>query len=391
MTALVIGCPARLNLLIISATPHHRRDGRIVGWGPTVRELDQLATRFTQVRHVAYLDDAPASDTDLPYTARNIELVPVAPAGGDGLLGKLDALRASPSYVVTILRELASADFVHVRAPANIALIAMLLVSARRRPAGRWFKYAGNWRPAGAESLSYSLQRWWLEHRWHQGIVTVNGAWPEQPSWVRTFFNPSLDAETVARGREAAASKHVVDRLVLLYVGRVETPKGAGRAIEIVARLAKRGVSATLHIVGDGEERGTFETAVRDRGLSDRIHFHGWLSPHALLDFYTDAHVSLLPTTASEGWPKVLSEGMAFGVVPVAGAVSSIPQYLTEFGLGAAIPAEQLDRYVDTLAGYIESPATWKRASERAVEAANLFTFTHYLSRVEQLLDDSGR
>lgn len=377
-----------MRLLIISAMPHHLRDGTIVGWGPTVRELDRLATRFDTVRHIACLHDGPPRESDLPYTATNIELVAVPPSGGDGLLGKLDALRASPTYIRTILRELRSADFVHVRAPANIALIGMLLVSARREPVGRWFKYAGNWKPDGEESAAYTLQRWWLGHRWHHGIVTVNGAWPDQPAWVRTFYNPSLDEHSLAEGRRAAAAKTIDGPLELLYVGRVEVPKGTGRALEIVARLAGRGVDARLTIVGDGEERADFEARARELAIAERVRFVGWKSHHELLDFYRRAHVSLLPTTASEGWPKVLSEGMAFGVVPVAGAVSSIPQYLRELGVGAAIPANDLEAYVTTIERYAHDPALWRREADRAVEAARLFTFDHYLSCIDKLLSE---
>lgn len=379
-----------MKLLIISAMPHHRRDGVLVGWGPTVRELDQLATRFEHVRHIACLHEGPPLASDLAYTAKNIEIVPVAPAGGDGLLGKLDALRASPKYIETILRELPDADFVHVRAPANIALIAMLLVSARKKPIGRWFKYAGNWQPSGSESTAYTLQRWWLNHAWHRGIVTVNGSWPDQPGWVKTFYNPSLDDDALTRGREAARQKQLGSQINLLYVGRVEVPKGAGRAIEIVERLVADGIDAQLQIVGDGPERAGFEQRVNDTRLGDHVHFHGWRSHEELFGFYAKAHVSLLPTTASEGWPKVLSEGMAFGAVPVAGAVSSIPQYLRQLKTGAAIPADDVDSYVTTIASYVSNPESWQRDADRATDAAHLFTFAHYLTCIDELVAEAS-
>lgn len=377
--------PAGVKLLIVSAMPHHLRDGRVVGWGPTVRELDHLATRFEAVRHIACLHDGPAPDSDLPYTASNIELVPVPPAGGERLVDKLGVLGRTPQYVRTILRELPAADIVHVRAPANIALVATIVLTLRRAPHGRWFKYAGNWRPERVESLGYTLQRFWLSRDWHRGIVTINGSWPGQPPWVWTFYNPSLDSSDLADGRAAAASKTLGSTIQLVYVGRVEASKGAGRAIEIVRRLQARGVDAQLDIVGDGAEREHYERQAATAGLAGRIRFLGWLSHARLREHYRRAHVSLLPT-ASEGWPKVLSEGMAYGVVPVAGAVSSIPQYLGELQVGAAIPADQIDRYVDQIAGYVADPSAWQRESARAVQAAHLFSFEHYLAAVDKML-----
>ena len=49
-------------------------------------------------------------------------------------------------WVRTIVAELPHADVVHVRGPAHIALVAMLMLPLVRRPAGRWIKFAGNWR-----------------------------------------------------------------------------------------------------------------------------------------------------------------------------------------------------------------------------------------------------
>lgn len=379
-----------MKLLIISHMPHHHRDGAVVGWAPTVRELDRLATRFDQVRHVACLHPGAAPESAIPYSAQNITLVPVPPSGAEGVLGKLDVLRTSPTYIRTILRELRDADMVHVRAPAHIALMAMLVLSARKHPGARWFKYAGNWKPSGRDSPSYAFQRWWLSHAWHRGLVTVNGEWPDQEPWVRTFFNPSLDDQDVERGSVVASSKRLTLPLRLVFVGRVETAKGAGRAIEIVARLKQRGVAVHLELIGDGDERAKFETLAQNLGLRDRVTFLGWQAPASVYQAFERAHVMVLPTSASEGWPKVLSEGMAYGVVPVAGAVSSIPQYLGQLRTGAAVAPEDIDGFAEAIAKYALAPAVWAAESKRAVEATQWFTFRHYLSSIDTLLADLG-
>lgn len=377
-----------MRLLIISQMPHHRRDGRIVGWGATVRELDQLATRFDNIRHVACLHEGPAPASAIPYSASNLELVPVRPSGAEGFTGKLDALRAMPSYISTISRELPAADMVHVRAPANIALLAMVMLSLRKQPAARWFKYAGNWKPDHRESPSYTFQRWWLSRKWHRGVVTVNGQWPHQPSWVRTFFNPSLDERDIENGCLAAARKSLSLPIRLLFVGRLESAKGADRCVQIIADLRQRGIEARLELVGDGPGASRFRAMADELGVADVCDFLGWQSPSQVRAAYERAHVLLLPTYASEGWPKVLSEGMAYGVVPLAGAVSSIPQYLSQLQTGAALPPEDTASFADAIADYVRSPQTWAAQSERAVEATRWFSFSHYLESIDSLLDD---
>jgi glycosyltransferase involved in cell wall biosynthesis len=380
-----------MRLLIVSHMPHHHlKDGTVVGWAATVRELDRLATRFDSVRHVACLHagDAPASA--IPYTAKNVTLVPVPPSGAEGFLGKLDVLRISPRYIRTILRELADADMVHVRAPAHIALIAIVMLMFRRAPSARWFKYAGNWSPTGRESPSYAIQRHLLKSGLPRGLVTVNGKWSEQPAWIRTFFNPSLDDQTIERAAKIASAKQLTSPIQLVFVGRIETPKGAGRAIAIVARLRDRGVAARLDLIGDGAERGQFEALARELAVADLVAFQGWQPPQVVEEFYRRAHLQLMPTTASEGWPKVLSEGMAFGVVPVASTVSSIPQYLEQLQTGVALLANDLDAFVAAIEAYTRDPARWARESKRAAESTRWFSFRHYLESVDSLLEDLG-
>jgi glycosyltransferase involved in cell wall biosynthesis len=259
----------------------------------------------------------------------------------------------------------------------------MAILAAQRRPA--WFKYAGNWRPDTGGNPTYALQRWWLGQSWHRGLVTINGAWPGQPDWIRTFFNPSLDDPTIDRGRQIASTKQLGTPISLAFVGGISERKGAGRALEILRRLRARNIDATLVLAGDGPERERFETQARNLRLTEVVRFLGWQSSAGLHDVYAKAHVLLLPT-ATEGWPKVLSEGMAFGAVPVASAVGSIPHHLHELGIGHALPVVDVEGFADAIEGYVREPARWRTESQRAVAATERFTYRHYLTSVDELV-----
>ena len=246
-----------MKLLIISNMSHYLRDNEIVGWGPTVQEISHLAELFDDVRHVACLHPEAAPASALPYTSQKVHLVPVAPAGGEHLKDKLKIVTLIPQYVRTILRELRRADVVHVRCPANISMIAIILLALVRKPRLRWVKYAGNWRPDAPEARSYTFQRWWLQKGFSRGEVTVNGNWPDQPSFVHSFYNPCLTEEELGEARCAANSKRLDNPLRLLYVGRLEKPKGVHTALSILAALREKGVAATLDLVGDGPYRAS--------------------------------------------------------------------------------------------------------------------------------------
>lgn len=370
-----------MQLSILSNMAHYRRaDGVIVGHGATVRELDALATLFTRVRHVACLHPGAPPASALPYRA-DIELVPVAPAGGEALADKLAIVRETPSYLRAIRRELRTADALHVRAPANLPMyaIAMLPLARTHR---RWVKYAGNWSPDGPEPRSYRLQRELLARPWHGAQVTVNGHWPGQPAHVHSFENPCLDDDELAAGARAAAGKALAAPLRLVFAAHLGAAKGPRIAIDALRMLARDGIAARLDLAGDGPELD--ELRRHADGLD--AHFHGAL-PRAGLDaLYARAHFVVLPSR-TEGWPKVLAEGMAAGALPIATAVGSIPQKLAEIGAGRAVATVDAEAFASAIRGYLEAPARWATEVALALAGARRFSYAVYLDAVRRLFE----
>ena len=377
-----------MKLLIVSHTPHYRHHATIKGWGPTVREIDYLAEIFDEIVHIAPLHPGPVPPNALAYASKRIRLRPVKPAGGNSLRQKIGILEAVPHYARVISQEMRMADVVHVRCPAAISLVALFMLQLSHKPRCRWVKYAGNWRPAGQEPRSYAFQRWWLAKGLHRGIVTINGRWPDQPRHIYSFLNPSLSEAEAQAGREIGEGKDLKFPLNFLFVGRVETAKGVGRLLQVAAELKKHDLQFVLHLVGDGPERLAFESWCREQGIDSRVNFHGWLPRPALADFYARAHFLLFPS-ASEGWPKVLSEAMASGVVPLAGAVSSIPQILAETGAGVALPPLDVNAFVNEILDYVAHPDRWKAASRAGVAASSKFTYKHYLHELRRVFHDA--
>jgi glycosyltransferase involved in cell wall biosynthesis len=222
--------------------------------------------------------------------------------------------------------------------------------------------------------------------------VSVNGEWARQGPQVRSFLNPCLSDDDLAKGEAVAEAKGMSAPVRLLFVGRVEAEKGCGRVIELARDLRKRGTAVTLDIVGDGVERPRFEALAAESGLSPHVRFLGWLPRPELARLYSDAHFLVLPSVCSEGWPKVLSEGMAYGAIPLASTVSCIPQYLERFRTGRAFDAHDGEAFVRAIEWYRENPAEWRKESSRAAESARLFSYGNYLMAVRQLLTlDSAR
>lgn len=360
----------------------------MVGLGSTVREIDQLANLFSEVVHLAPLhsDDAPTSS--LPYKNPKIKTVLVKPAGGELWSEKISYLWRLPSWFTVMTKELKKADAIHIRCPAVISLLALF---AHRIVAGNkpcWVKYAGNWLGRSKEPLTYRWQRRVLERYRPNRIVTINGHWPNQPGHVVSFYNPSFSSAGLAQARSIAEQKRLSEPVNLLFVGRTDEAKGVGIVLNILQGVLESGITSTLVLVGDSPQRPYFEHVAQILGLHESVKFLGWKDHTGLLKEYAKAHFILLPSV-SEGWPKVLSEAMAYGVVPLASDVSSIPQILEETQAGHCFPADRPHQYVDKIVQYTHDSAAWKVSSLNGAQAANRFTYETYLDAVRILFSES--
>ena len=372
-----------MRLLIIGHTAHYLRNGQIVGWGPTIKEVNWLARAFDSVTHLACFHNTPAPESALPYDTDKVHFVPVPPAGGLTLRDKLRVLLIAPNYISTILKNISDADVIQVRSPGAVALYAMVILGLRQ-DIMRWTKYAGNWGDKSNMPPSFVFQRWWLKNGFTHGPVTVNGKWQDSPEHIYSFLNPSLTFKDVEFSRQSSQDKIISQPLRLIFIGRVESTKGVGVCLDILCNLLKQ-MDAHLDILGDGIERNDFEILSRSLGISQNITFHGWVPHNRIKNYLIDSHFILLPSSASEGWPKVLSEAMAYGVVPVASNISAIPQILEETRAGFAMPATDVEQFTDTIIKTVHDPLRWKEMSLAGIKAANIFTYERYIIELNKM------
>lgn len=118
---------------------------------------------------------------------------------------------------------------------------------------------------------------------------------------------------------------------------------------------------AHLALIGDGPERERLEAQSRQLGLSERVHFTGFLSE--LETIYPDLDV-VVNSSRNEGTPVALIEAMAAGIPVVATAVGGTSDLLQNGDLGDLVPP----REPVTLAKAISS--TLSRASHHPELAA---------------------
>ncbi|MBL7846675.1 MAG: glycosyltransferase family 4 protein [Cyclobacteriaceae bacterium] len=367
-------------LVIISATPMYRKGERVYVFEPTLREIEEVASLFSEVIWLGF-----KFDTNIPEDARcdrtgMIRFITFpAVLGGRKFFQKLRILKELPSLVAEIIRQIEFAHIVHTRAPSLPALIALLL-SFFYRQKSYWHKYAGNW-VEKSPPLSYSIQRFLLQ-RLSTSFVTINGCWPTQPLHIHGFENPCFSIGELGRYNRSGSNKAFDSKLVISFVGALLPAKGALRLLQALLLLSHSSRIASVIIVGDGPERQKLEQIATR--LPWNVIFTGRLPREGVREIYLQSHVIVLPTD-NEGFPKVIAEAAAFGCIPVVSNVSAIGQYIQN-GENGFLLNDTLPETIARVLMDVVSSNQLKRISINAIELGPLFTYERYRDRIEKEL-----
>lgn len=108
-----------------------------------------------------------------------------------------------------------------------------------------------------------------------------------------------------------------------VFIGRLSPEKGIEK---ILIALKKLDDTSTLHIVGDGPERGRLMALTEEFSISHRVSFLGYLSGSTLNRERNEARAILLPSLWYENMPYALTEALAEGAIVIASRRGGIPE-----------------------------------------------------------------
>jgi len=319
-------------LVIVSHVVHYRYGGKLHAYGPYAREIDIWADLFPEVVIASPCREGERPPGDcVAFTRPNISILPQKETGGTTLRAKLAQFLMLPVLIWGLCRAMRSADAIHVRCPGNLGLLGVILAPLFSRYLVA--KYAGQWNSHPGERRPLRLQRAILRSRWWRGVTTVYGEWPNQPDHVIPFFTSMMTSDMVKRATDVAENKKLDLPLRVLFSGALEPRKRVDSLLDAVRIALDRGVDLEVAIVGGGEQAGSLRRQVERLGLRKTVRFIGALPFEEAIAWNEWAHCLVLPSTNSEGWPKVVAEGMCFGLVCIAVAHGQIPSMLSERGI----------------------------------------------------------
>jgi len=369
--------PDRPRLLIVSDTAIAKTaSGEIVGFEPVVREIENFSYLFSKITWIGY-------DYSYENSRRNmrspsgveIEYIFLPRTGGRTLWKKFEVLINMFPIMLRVYSEIKKHDVIHSRAPSMPAFWAIVvsLFDAQRT---FWHKYAGSWVDNDAAPF-YKLQRFLLKYA-KKSCVTINGKWPNQEEHILSFENPCLTDREYAQATDSISKKTFSGKFEFCFIGNLNDAKGVGKIIKALNGL-KNDRIGTIHFIGDGEKRSEYENAIR----YFNARFYGFLPRKDIEALLPNMHFLLLPSD-SEGFPKVVAEASAYGVIPVVSSVSSIPQYIKDGENGFLLQ----DNTVLDLKEKIEEiliidEDILRKISLNTSELAKIFTYNHYNKKIQ--------
>lgn len=353
-------------------------DGKWRGYEPVVKEIDYFLKYWDEIEWMAY--QFPSGKTiysnPLPET---VHVKAISPLGGSGFFSKLRIAGQYIRLLFKVYNVINASDEIHVRAPAHPAVCAMLLAPLFPKKIF-WFKYAGSW--VDPAPKSYEFQRKLLR-RISKGNVytTVNGNWPDSNENIMAFENPCFSASVYdMTTKQSESMKESNSELQLVFVGSLSEFKGVHLVIKALEQINFKGISS-FTIVGTGEFQSSLVKLTEASPNQERYLFKGKQNKEEVFKILADSDL-LIIASATEGFPKVISEAMMNYCVPISTRVSCIDQYIND-QTGFIIN----ERSVDGIEQVLKKAASDPNLSEKKKKARALaarFTYENYLMHLLQ-------
>lgn len=361
-------------LLVISDTAMCNSNDGIYAFGPVVKELEEIEFLFESITWVGYNHFDKLGDDSFKKVPSTFNCILLRRTGGNSILEKIKILLNLPIVLVTILKLIPSNDVIYTRAPSLPAFLGILL-SFFIRHKKWWHKYAGSW--VDRPPIFYLFQKKLLNVALNSK-VTINGEWPNLKKHILSFENPCIHISEIKKGRKKFINTSS-GKYNLIFVGALNRLKGVDLFIEALESVGNNKFNKVVFVGG-----GMLLDKYKERTIKmNNVSFTGYLNRQDIFERLKEADFIVLPSF-SEGFPKVLAEAAAFGVIPISTSISSIPQYINkECGYLISKPdVLELSRVLNEILN--ELPEVLINKSQNCIKLSELFTYERFISRIEK-------
>ncbi|MDO9713368.1 glycosyltransferase family 4 protein [Paracraurococcus lichenis] len=162
-------------------------------------------------------------------------------------------------------------------------------------------------------------------------------------------------------------------RPVLFAVRRLVRRMGVDRLIDAVRLLRDQNQDVELHIAGVGPERSALEARAAELCVADRVTFLGFVADGRLPWAYRAADLTIVPSTALEGFGLIVAESLAAGTPALVTPVGGLPEVVSGLSKTLVLSGTDAAALATGIAAALQNPASVPSAEAcRAYARAHL-------------------
>ncbi len=347
-------------------------------------QIEVISELFDETKLVVPSDQRSTAVGLAPIIGRELQVVGLSVPIGRGLRRKL----GMPVWLIKngpiIWKEVRRADAVHTPIPGDVGTIGMIFALILRKPLV--VRHCGNW--FVQRTVAERFWKWSMEFfGGGKNVMFATGGSSEAPSQrnpnLKWIFSTSLRREQMAHSEPRTLPSD--GKIRLMIACRQEERKGTDVVIASMPAIQEAFPGTSLDVVGDGSLLLSLKQQVANLGLEDSVRFHGKLEHSKVMDLFGQAHLFCYPTSASEGFPKVVLEALASGIPVITTRVSVLPQLIGN-GCGVLLNAPSSAELTAAMSGVCTDKERYTVMSKRALEVARQYCLEDWRDYIGKVL-----
>lgn len=350
-------------------------------------QIEAISGLFTSTEIVVPCHEKGEMEGLSDLKGRRMSVRPLSIPAGTGLSRKIDMIRWTILNGPSIWRAVRKADAVHAPIPGDVGTIGMVIALLLRKPL--FVRHCGNW--LAPRTTAEKIWKWSMERlAGGRNVMMATGGSQESPSAknpaVSWIFSTSLSNRQLADATPRALPKELGPRLLIAC--RQEAKKGTDVVLLALKEISSEFRGATLDVVGGGSMLERYRKLAESYGVAERVVFHGRVEQSKVVELMKDAHLFCFPTTASEGFPKVVLEAMASGLPVITTNVSVLPN-LVGRGCGVILEEPKPESLSTAVRDIIRKPDVYHSMSQKAIETAREYSLERWRDAIGHTLKES--
>ena len=166
------------------------------------------------------------------------------------------------------------------------------------------------------------------------------------------YIPNGVDTERFDRQKQKF-EKRGDQKIIFLFVGRLESEKGLKYLFHAVRILKDRTKNFKFLIVGDSSQRNAFKNLAKNLGIEEYIFFMGKVDTDKIIKIYHNSDVFVLPSI-HEGLPLTLLEAWAARLPIVTTNVGGIPEICVNRENALIVPPKDPEALADAMIEILE-------------------------------------